>query len=145
MKRSPNRNRSAGDTASAWLRARALAVLVVACARFGEPPRASAQTPTTALVDRVLASLSVDERVGQLVMVNFVGDDVSAQSDVATLIRDYRVGSVLVTASNGNVVNRGDTAGQLAALTIGLQQRAFEASRRGDGAGGPRAGVAQRR
>ncbi len=124
---------TAGRPASAWLRALALAALVAACARFAEPPRASAQTPATAFVDRVLASLSVDERVGQLVMVNFVGDDVSAQSDVATLIRDYKAGSVLVTASNGNVVNRGDTAGRLAALTNGLQQRAFEASRRGDG------------
>lgn len=108
-------------------------MLVAACARIAEPPRAHAQTPATAFIDRVLASLSVDERVGQLVMVNFVGDDVSAQSDVATLIRDYKAGSVLVTASNGNVVNRGDTPGQLAALTNGLQQRAFDTTRRADG------------
>ncbi len=134
MKRSPNPSRAARRPASAWLRVLAFAVLVVACSRFAEAPSARAQTPTTAFIDRVVASLSVDERLGQLVMVNFVGDDVSAQSDVAALIRDYKVGSVLVTASNGNVVNRGDTPGQLAALTNGLQQRAFESSRRGDGA-----------
>ncbi len=86
-----------------------------------------------AFIDRVVASMTVDERVGQLVMVNFVGDDVSPESDVATLIRDFKVGAVIVTASNGNVVNRGDTATQLANLTTGLQQRAFEATRRSDG------------
>lgn len=87
------------------------------------------------LLGRVVASLTVDERVGQLVMVNFVGDDVSAESDIASLVRDFKVGAVLVTASNGNVVNRGDTPAQLAALTNGLQQRAFESNRRASGDG----------
>jgi beta-N-acetylhexosaminidase len=95
-----------------------------------------AEAQDAAFLDRVLASLTVDERIGQLVMVNFVGDDVSPQSDIASLIRDFRVGSVLVTASNGNIVNRGDTAAQLAALTSGLQQRSFEASRRADSVNG---------
>lgn len=96
------------------------------------PHRASAQSSQDAFLDRVVGSLSINERIGQLVMVNFVGDDVSASSDIATLIRDYNVGSVLVTASNGNIVNRGDTATALANLTNGLQQRAYEATRRTD-------------
>jgi beta-N-acetylhexosaminidase len=110
-----------------------LLVLALAAALVGGPRRSRAQTPDETFLDRVVASLSVNERIGQLVMVNFVGDDVSAPSDIATLIRDYNVGSVLVTASNGNVVNRGDTASALSALTHGLQQRAFEASARSDG------------
>ena len=81
-------------------------------------------------LQRVINSLTVDERVGQLVMVNFVGEDVSAESDIAGLVRDFRVGAVLVTASNGNVVNSGDTAAQLTTLTNGLQERSFEASAR---------------
>ena len=121
-----------------WIDARArfavLLALVVAVVLATGPRSSHAQTPDGAFLDRVIASLSVNERVGQLVMVNFVGDDVSASSDVATLIRDYNVGSVLVTASNGNIVNRGDTAAQLSALTQGLQQRAFDASARNDGA-----------
>ncbi len=80
-----------------------------------------------------MASLTPDERVGQLVMVNFVGDDVSATSDIATLVRDFKIGAVLVTASNGNIVNRDDTAAQLATLTNGLQQQAFDTSQRSDG------------
>lgn len=112
------------------------AVLVTASATARPAHRAAAQGADAAFVDRVLASLSPDERVGQLVMVNFVGDDVSAQSDIASLLRDFKVGAVILQASNGNIVNRGDTGGQLAALTNGLQQRAFEATARPDLSGG---------
>jgi beta-N-acetylhexosaminidase len=126
------------------LRRLAASVVVAACALGaalgapaddGRPAAASAQEADEALLERVLASLTIDERVGQLVMVNFVGDDVSAESDIASLIRDFKVGSVLITASNGNIVNRNDTAAQLAALTNGLQERAFEATRRADATG----------
>lgn len=95
---------------------------------------AAAQEPEPALLERVMASLSVEDRIGQLVMVNFVGDDVSPESDIAGLIRDFNVGAVLVTASNGNIVNRGDTPVQIATLTDGLQERAYESTRRGAGA-----------
>ncbi|MEX2245472.1 MAG: glycoside hydrolase family 3 N-terminal domain-containing protein [Dehalococcoidia bacterium] len=121
----------------AWLRAGLLvaAIAGAAWAGAGALAPAAAQEPDPALLDRVLASLTIEERVGQLVMVNFVGDDVSAESDIAGLVRDFKAGAVLVTASNGNVVNRGDTAGQLATLTNSLQQRAFESSRRTDPGG----------
>jgi beta-N-acetylhexosaminidase len=92
----------------------------------------NARSGGSEFVDRVIASLTPEERVGQLVMVNFVGDDVSAQSDVAALIRDFKVGAVIVQASNGNVINRDDTARQVAGLTNGLQQRAYETSHRID-------------
>ncbi|HYM16848.1 MAG TPA: glycoside hydrolase family 3 N-terminal domain-containing protein [Dehalococcoidia bacterium] len=111
----------------------ALLVLALLAAHLASvPPAARAQSSDQAFLDRVVASLTVNERIGQLVMVNFVGNDVSASSDIATLVRDYNVGSVLVTASNGNIVNRGDTATQIAALTNGLQQRAFDATSRTD-------------
>jgi beta-N-acetylhexosaminidase len=112
-----------------------LVALIGTMALLQIAPRASAQEGDSAFVDQVMASLSVDERVGQLVMVNFVGDDVGPQSDIATLVRDYHVGAVLITASNGNIVNRDDTPAQIAALTNGLQQRAFEASARDTGEG----------
>jgi beta-N-acetylhexosaminidase len=125
--------RANGGIASALLAALILGALSLA---DGRQPLVHAQTPAppeaqSALVDRVVASLSIDERIGQVVMVNFVGDDVSAQSDIAALIRDFKVGSLYITSSNGNIVNRGDTAGQLAALTNGLQQRAYDSTQRG--------------
>ena len=111
-----------------------LALVVAACALNGSTSRrTSAQEPDTALVDRIISSLSIDERVGQLVMVNFVGNDANAESDIAALIRDFHVGAVLLSSSNGNVINRGDTAGELATLTNQLQQRAYESTVRPDG------------
>lgn len=115
------------------LEAAAAVVLLAAAFVPGGAGETRAQETDDAFLDRVLASLSIDERVGQLVMVNFIGDDVSAASDIAQLVRDFKVGAVLVTASNGNVINRGDTAAQLASLSNGLQQRAFEGTRRLDG------------
>ena len=128
---SPSRRRFALPS---WARIVLFAAIGLFAAHIGQgtTPTASAQGARDAFLDRVVASLTPDERVGQLVMVNFVGDDVSASSDIATLVRDYKVGAVLVTSSNGNVVNRDDTAGQLAALSNGLQQRAFETTRRSD-------------
>jgi beta-N-acetylhexosaminidase len=114
----------------------AAALVLASVTARAAPPTASAAPGDAVFVDRVLASLSPDERVGQLVMVNFVGDDVSAESDIAALIRDFKVGAVILQASNGNIVNRDDTPAQLAALTNGLQQRAFETSARPDAAGG---------
>jgi beta-N-acetylhexosaminidase len=121
---------------TSWWRIGLLGVLtILLCGHWGTAASpAIAQTADDAFLERVVASLTVDERVGQLVMVNFVGSDVSAQSDIATLVRDFKVGAVLVTSSNGNIVNRDDTAAQLAALTNGLQQRALEGSSRQDGA-----------
>ena len=124
-----------------YVRATFVLVAIAACAlvcvrSVASPLAVRAQGADDAYVERVLASLSPDERVGQLVMVNFVGDDVSATADIAALLRDYKVGAVLVTSSNGNIVNRDDTAGQLATLTNGLQQRAFEATHRTDAANG---------
>ncbi len=109
------------------------ALLVAVLTRGASPGPSStahAQDSDQAFVDRVLASMTADEIVGQVVMVNFIGTDVGPDSDIAALIRDFHVGSVIVTASNGNVVNTGDTPGQVAAVTNGLQQRAFESSRR---------------
>jgi beta-N-acetylhexosaminidase len=106
----------------------------IACLSLFAPgataPAMTQEEADAAFVQRVINSLTVDERVGQLVMVNFVGNDVSPESDVAGLVRDFHVGAVHAQASNGNIVNSGDTAAQLTALTNGLQQRAYEASAR---------------
>ena len=55
-------------------------------------------------VEEIIDALSVEERVGQLFMVDFVGS--GAESDeVIELIRDYKVGGVFLSASNRNIAN----------------------------------------
>jgi beta-N-acetylhexosaminidase len=105
--------------------------VVAALAFGGLAPGGPARSQDGAItVDALLSTLTPEERIGQLVMVNFVGADASPDSAVASLIREYHVGAVLISASNGNVVNTGDTAAQVAELTNALQQRAYEATAR---------------
>jgi beta-N-acetylhexosaminidase len=68
-----------------------------------------------------LAAMSPEERVGQLFVVTFVGRDPAPESDIARLILEDKVGGVVLLASNGNVVNQGDTPRDVLRLTDALQ------------------------
>jgi len=76
-------------------------------------------------IQTLIDGMSVEERVGQLFLVTFAGSDPGLGSDVAELIRDYRVGGVVLLASNDNFTNGEDTPRQVAELTNGLQALAF--------------------
>ena len=52
-----------------------------------------------------MEGMSVADKVGQLFLVTFQGYNTSAESDIATLVRDYRVGGVALLPSNGNFRN----------------------------------------
>ncbi|MFN8472915.1 MAG: glycoside hydrolase family 3 N-terminal domain-containing protein [Anaerolineae bacterium] len=73
------------------------------------------------MVQSIINRMSVEEKVGQLFLVTFQGNDVGAASDIAGLIRDYKVGGVVISPSNGNFRNEGDTPQQVAQLTNALQ------------------------
>jgi beta-N-acetylhexosaminidase len=53
-------------------------------------------------VQAIFDRMTVADKIGQLFLVTFMGDDVSGSSDIATLVRDYRVGGVALEPSNGN-------------------------------------------
>jgi beta-N-acetylhexosaminidase len=69
-----------------------------------ESPRPAA-SDQDAQVEALLARMTTAEKVGQLFLVTFQGDDVSPESDIAVLVRDYRVGGVVLSPSNGNFRN----------------------------------------
>ena len=92
--------------------------------------RAQAQVEEAALqsqLESLLARMSPADRVGQLFVVSFVGNDTSFNSDIAQLIYDYRIGGVVLSPRDNNFSNgRGiDTPGQVAALTNRLQALVF--------------------
>lgn len=113
-----------------------IALLVFLLALLWGLPSAGAEGPNEALLQELLESLTVEERIGQLVMVSFIGTDVGPGSPIGRLVRDYKVGAVLISASNGNVVNwmpsdsNPNTPVQVATLTNELQRRAYEGTRR---------------
>jgi beta-N-acetylhexosaminidase len=100
--------------------------LVVASVLVGLPAKSPslAQTdePTTAFVDRMMEEMTVAEKVGQLFTITFEGNDLSATSDIANLIVNYKVGGVVLHAANGNFRNDDTLIEQVVALNQGLQQ-----------------------
>jgi len=65
--------------------------------------------------------MSVADKVGQLFLVTFVGSDVTPGSAIAELVQTYRIGGVVLLASNRNFTNGPDTPTQIAQLTHDLQ------------------------
>ena len=49
--------------------------------------------------------MTVADKVGQLFLVSFQGRDVGPDSDIAVLVRDYRVGGVVLQPANDNFRN----------------------------------------
>jgi beta-N-acetylhexosaminidase len=79
------------------------------------------------LVEETLATMSVADRVGQLFLITFAGDDVGFESDIAELIYGYRVGGIVLDPANRNFSNEinADTPTQVATLTNRLQGLAY--------------------
>jgi len=82
-------------------------------------PAALAQEPDSAA--ELLASLTVEEKVGQLFIVPFSGNNADPGSDIYTLITQYKVGGVVLQASNYNFTNHAKTPQEIAQLGNRLQ------------------------
>jgi beta-N-acetylhexosaminidase len=78
--------------------------------------------PVALQVEQLMQRMSAAEKVGQLFMVTFQGSDVGPDSGIADLITDYKIGGVVLSASNGNITNSGNTPGDVASLTARLQE-----------------------
>lgn len=66
-------------------------------------PGAAPEAPAKPVdIKPYLDKMTVADKVGQLFLVTFQGTDVSTQSDIAILVRDYRVGGVVLLPVNGN-------------------------------------------
>src|SRR5690606_3152644 len=85
--------------------------------------------PDTAVVAQQLwQAMSVEQRVGQLFLVTFEGDELLPDSIIADLILNYHVAGVVLDQTNNNITGYGnlaDSPQQVAALTNSLQQLAL--------------------
>jgi beta-N-acetylhexosaminidase len=112
------------DKMSALSRCIAL-LLILAVLLANSTPVILAQGEEEAFVSDLVARMSVAEKVGQLFIVAFPGNNLSPDSEITQLIREYRIGGVLLLASNGNFTNSTDAPRQALALTNGLQSLAL--------------------
>ena len=80
-------------------------------------------------VDAILEEMSIQERIGQLFIVNFVGQNAAPSDAISELIHDYKIGGVFLSEINNNIDNNTeDTRAQVADLVNQLQTRSFEAT-----------------
>ncbi|MEZ4870431.1 MAG: glycoside hydrolase family 3 N-terminal domain-containing protein [Caldilineaceae bacterium] len=79
------------------------------------------------IVTATMARMSPADRVGQLFVINFEGDEVTQSSDIVNLINQYRIGGVVLKPSKHNFRNAKDedTPRQVARLTNQLQAAAY--------------------
>ena len=104
---------------SGWL-ARVLFGLVLFCFMAGlSAPAVYAQAGTTA--QDILTTMTPEEKVGQLFLVNFTGTDVSEQTQIYDLIARQHVGGVVLTRANDNFTDE-DTSASARDLINMLQQ-----------------------
>ncbi|MBE7474379.1 MAG: hypothetical protein DPW09_30730 [Anaerolineae bacterium] len=87
------------------------------------PPPAQAQSPDP--VADLMSRMSVEDKVGQLFLVPFSGSNANPDSDVYQLLTEYKVGGVILLASNSNFNNDASAPRQIAELTNSLKTTAF--------------------
>ena len=82
-------------------------ILLALLASFLSPISSTAYAQTSTPVSKaetLLATMTPEERVGQLFLVTFTGTDTSPESQVYDLIAKHHVGGVVLQASNDNFV-----------------------------------------
>lgn len=94
-------------------------------------------------INRIIAGMSVADRIGQLFVIDFQGNQVGTTSDIVELIQEYRVGGVVINPENQNFsnVDGSNTPVQVATLTNQLQALAYGVYLRSDQALNPPAAL----
>ncbi len=95
---------------------------------FLSPVRAQTPTPPPGVAS-LLNSMTPEERVGQLFLVNFTGTDAGETSQIYNLVTQYHVGGAVLTAGNDNFVAAPDTVSQAHELINSIQQIEWDVSK----------------
>ena len=85
------------------------------------PSQSYAQDP----VEEIMSRMSVEDKVGLLFLVPFVGSDVNPGSEVWQLITEYRVGGVILLAANSNFNNDPSAPRQITEIANTVKTNAF--------------------
>lgn len=88
----------------------------------------NAQEPLPPAVEAVFNSMTPEERVGQLFLINFTGSSAEEGSKIYDLIVNYHLGGVVLTAVNDNFVAAPDTLRGAYDLIASLQRIEWEDS-----------------
>lgn len=103
-------------------------LMALAAALLAPALPAYAQTPPLSNVNQLLATLSPEERVGQLFLVTFKGANADPGSPIYDLIVNYHIGGVVLRAENDNFLAAPDTLPAVHQLISSLQQIEWESA-----------------
>ena len=99
-----------------------LALLTILISMLHSVLIAQAGTPfQTAEAQELLASMTPEERVGQLFLVTFQGTDTHDQTEIYDLIANHHAGGVVLQAANDNFLPQPDTISSAYQLIRALQ------------------------
>ncbi len=76
-------------------------------------------------IAEIMSQMSVEDKVGQLFLVSFVGNNANPDSDIWKLITEYKVGGVILLSANSNFNNDASAPRQIAELSNSLKTTAF--------------------
>ncbi|MBL8045398.1 MAG: hypothetical protein JNL09_02600 [Anaerolineales bacterium] len=84
-------------------------------------PAQAAPMPQTGTAARLLARLTTEEKIGQLLLVTFYGSTIEPGSEIERLIAQYRIGGVAIVAANDNITETVSAPEQVLTLANRLQ------------------------
>ena len=91
--------------------------------------RLSASSSQAQTVDEqvaaIMSRMSVEDKVGQLFIVPFVGASATPDTDIYQLLTEYKVGGIILLAANSNFRNDPSAPRQITELVNALQTTAF--------------------
>ncbi|GAB4489384.1 MAG: hypothetical protein OHK0031_13070 [Anaerolineales bacterium] len=105
-----------------------LRALLLLALIFPARPAAAQGVDPAARAQQLLTRLSPEERVGQLFLVTFQGNDTSSASTIYDLIVNHHVGGVALSAANDNFHADPDVVSAASALIHALQQAEWQAT-----------------
>jgi len=76
-------------------------------------------------VAEIMSRMTVEDKVGQLFLVPYVGTDVNPGSEVWQLITEYKVGGIILLTSNSNFNNDASAPRQITEIANNLKTMAF--------------------
>ncbi|MDD5369439.1 MAG: glycoside hydrolase family 3 N-terminal domain-containing protein [Anaerolineaceae bacterium] len=95
----------------------------------GQAGELATQRADLANAQAIMQGLTPEERVGQLFLVTFKGNQVNQTSQIYDLITKYHVGGVMLLAANDNFIGPDQTVQDLHRLVSELQTNNWNASR----------------
>ncbi|NSW53977.1 MAG: hypothetical protein HPY85_15860 [Anaerolineae bacterium] len=96
--------------------------------RAAVPGAADAQSIAHNKAEMMLAEMSTPEKVGQLFLLGFRGNDTGRDALITSLVQDYHIGGVVLSSANDNFQPGQNPAAEAAALIEDLQSVEWDTS-----------------